>query len=125
MQVLIVDDNVMDRKCMNFIIQQHLNLTPKLAKDGQEALNKIKKQHFDLIITDIVMPNVDGIELIRYVKKNFPDTKLIAITGNNPYYLRIAKILGVDQFFSKPLDPENLIGYLKKLSKEYAKPKCA
>jgi CheY-like chemotaxis protein len=125
MQVLVVDDNVMDRKCVHYILEQHLHITPIMAKDGQDAINKINKKHFDLIVTDIVMPNIDGIELIRYIKSNFPKIKLIATTGNNPYYLRIAQILGVDQFFTKPFDSNKFVDYISSLIKQYPNPKCA
>jgi CheY-like chemotaxis protein len=125
MQVLIVDDNVMDRKCIQFILEQHLHLPSKIAKDGLDAINKIQKSHFDLVITDIVMPNVDGIELIRYLKSKYQQTKIIATTGNNPYYLQIANILGVDQYFTKPFDTEKITTYLNSLLKQYSKTKYA
>jgi two-component system, response regulator YesN len=124
MQVLIVDDNVMDRKCLFNILEQNFQIKAKMAKDGSEAIEKLKSNHFDLIITDIVMPNIDGIELARYVKANFPDIKIIAITGNTPYYLIIAKMFGVEQVFEKPIDEQAITNYISSIPHFYSEPNC-
>jgi YesN/AraC family two-component response regulator len=124
MQVLIVDDNVMDRKCLFNILEENFQIKAKMAKDGSEAIEKLKSNHFDLIITDIVMPNVDGIELSRYAQANFPTIKIIAITGNTPYYLIIAKMFGVEQVFEKPIDEQVITNYLSTIFQIYSEPKC-
>jgi len=119
MQVLIVDDNVMDRKYIKYLLENNLQLSTKTAKDGLDAINKLKETHFDLVITDIVMPNIDGIELVQYIKSKYPLTNIIAITGNNPYYLQIVNKLGVNQIFAKPVDNSQLISLVDKLLKKH------
>ena len=116
MQILIVDDNIMDRRSIQFIIEKRLQISPKTAKDGLDAINKIKSTNFDIIITDIVMPNIDGIELVQYLKTNSPDSSVIAITGNNPYYLEIMNKLGVELLLTKPIDPNQLIEMIASIS---------
>ena len=109
MRVLVVDDNIIDRRLVKFILQEQLNVFADTAKDGLEALNKIKLEQFDLVITDIVMPKIEGIELINHIQSISPTTKIIAISGNNPYYLYIVKKLGISSVFTKPLDKESFI----------------
>lgn len=104
MRVLVVDDNIIDRRFIKYTLSSHLNICAETAKDGLEAINRVNNNYYDLIITDIVMPNVEGIELINKIQETSPTTKIIAVSGNNPYYLYIVKKLGIDSVFTKPLD---------------------
>lgn len=60
MKILVVDDNIMDRKYIKYLLENHLNISPDTAKDGIEALKKVKSSKFDLVITDVVMPKNGG-----------------------------------------------------------------
>lgn len=115
MRVLVVDDNIIDRRFIKYTLLNNLNICAETAKDGLEAFNKVKNNHFDLIITDIVMPNIEGIELINKIQSISPSTKIIAVSGNNPYYLYIVKKLGVDSVFTKPLDHNRFIERIKEI----------
>ncbi len=119
MRVLIVDDNIIDRKLIKHILAEHLNIIAETAKDGLEALNKIHKCSYDLVITDIVMPKIEGIELINQIQSIAPATKIIAISGNNPYYLYIVKILGTDSIFTKPLNVNMFINKIESIKNNY------
>jgi two-component system, response regulator YesN len=125
MQVLVVDDNVMDRKYIKYLLENNLNISPKTAKNGIEALEKIKTTSFDLIITDIVMPVIDGFELIKQAKLIAPKTKIIAMSGNNPYYLYIINRLGIDNIFTKPIDTNRFINSVTSLLQINNKSACA
>jgi CheY-like chemotaxis protein len=125
MNVLIVDDNVMDRKYVKCLLENYLNLSPHTAKDGLDAITKIKYHHFDLVITDIVMPNMDGIELIQYLKINYPFIDIISISGNNPCYLEIANKLGVDKIFTKPVDLSKFIEVTRLILQNRTNTACA
>ncbi|MBN2486595.1 MAG: response regulator [Bacteroidales bacterium] len=125
MHILVVDDNIMDRKYLKYVLENHLHYTPKMAKDGQEAINKLKNSHFDLVITDIVMPNVDGFELIQYIKSNCPSTSIVAITGKNQCFLQIVNKLGVPKTFTKPVEPSRLVEHINHLFKSLSKSACA
>ncbi len=76
------------------------------ASDGKEALQKFKSLLVDLVITDLVMPEQDGIGLIMELKKLKPNIKIIAISGGGKAgpanYLSIAETLGADAIFAKP-----------------------
>ncbi|HBH48600.1 MAG TPA: hypothetical protein DDX98_08165 [Bacteroidales bacterium] len=115
MRVLVVDDNIIDRRFIKYTLFTHLNICAETAKDGLEALNKIKNNYYDLVITDIVMPKMEGIELINHIQSHSPTSQIIAISGNNPYYLYIVKKLGIASVFTKPLDINNFLKRVEKL----------
>jgi two-component system, response regulator YesN len=125
MQVLIVDDNVMDRKYIKYLLENNLNIYSMTAKNGVEALEKIKSSSIDLIITDIVMPIIDGFELIKQAKLISPKTKVIAMSGNNPYYLYIINRLGIDNIFTKPIDTVSFLRSVSTLLQIQNKSACA
>jgi YesN/AraC family two-component response regulator len=102
-KILVVDDNLMMRRLIiNLFTDQNLEFDE--ASDGNEGLEKIRQHNYDLVITDIVMPGMEGIEMIMQAKKHIPDLKIIAISGGKPYYLYLAKRLGIEAVFTKPLN---------------------
>jgi YesN/AraC family two-component response regulator len=111
-KVLIVDDNVMMRRLIvNLFTGQNIQFDE--AEDGREGLDKIALSHYDLVITDIIMPRMEGIEMIIQVKKQHPDLKIVAISGSKPDYLYLAKKLGVEATFSKPLNQHHFQNKIK------------
>lgn len=111
-KILLVDDNVMMRRLiMNLFRNENLEIDE--ASDGQEGLDKISTKLYDLVITDIIMPGMEGIEMIREAKKHHPNLKIIAISGSKPYYLYVAKKMGVDAVFNKPLNQHHFYDKVK------------
>lgn len=84
------------------------------AENAEEALEKIRIQKFDLVVTGIQMRHMDGLELLRIVHKTIPSLPVIAIGDANPemnvVYLRCAELLGVFQTHSFPPDPDTFLG---------------
>lgn len=116
--ILLVEDNNLERRLIEYILKKTFegHVSVLLACDGQEALKILEKHQIDLVITDLVMPNVEGIELIRAIRNNFPDVhNILAISGKNPYYLYLAKKIGVQGIFTKPLDKDKFIHSIGKL----------
>lgn len=102
-KILIVDD---DPDILNMLhhFLSRLDLIVESACHGQEALERLEKQHFDLVITDITMPHLDGIELTRHVRKNFPDTDVLVMTGYSEKYNATDVIrAGAIDFILKPI----------------------
>ena len=102
-KILVVDDNILMRKLIINLFYKD-NLTFDEAGDGAEGLTRLSEDHYDLIITDIVMPKMEGIEMILEVKRKHPGIQIIAISGSEPFYLFMAKKLGVKAIFTKPLN---------------------
>ena len=80
-KVLIVEDNPNMSSLLADILLQCFDLKSEKAKDGQEALDILKDEAFDLVITDLMMPKIDGKELLKTVKQNFPHLPVVLITG--------------------------------------------
>ena len=85
----------------------------KVAFDGQRALRLYRSQPTDLVITDLVMPNKEGLELIGELKRLYCDVKIIAVSGAGhnalPDYLRMAKALGAQQVLAKPFSEREIL----------------
>jgi CheY-like chemotaxis protein len=82
------------------------------AADGEAALGALNKETVDLVITDIIMPNMEGIETIRTLRRTYPHLRIIAMSGGgrmNPEgYLEVAKAFGAVRVLSKPFDNAQL-----------------
>ncbi|MCG8700004.1 MAG: response regulator [Bacteroidales bacterium] len=109
-KVLVVDDNIIDRKLISQRISNEFpQVSVKEATDGLHALKMLEEHDFDLIITDLVMPKMEGIELIQHINSLNSMVPIIAVSGHNPYYLYLAKKMGVRKVFTKPLHPQQFI----------------
>ncbi len=88
-----------------------------LATNGKEALELFQEHLPDVIITDIKMPGIDGLDLLRKVKSIKPDTKLVILTAfGKKNYLMDAISLGVDKFILKPVEEESYLNELSDLA---------
>ena len=86
------------------------------AHDGKEALEKLDEYYPDVVLTDITMPYLNGLELAEKITRDYPDISVILITGNNEFeYARKAVKLGVCDYIVKPFEKEELILSLLKL----------
>ena len=80
-KVLVVDDE----KGIRFLLSEallHRGFEVSLARDGQESLEKLEKNHFDLVITDINMPRLDGVSMLKSMHETGREEKIIIMTGN-------------------------------------------
>lgn len=110
-RILLVDDNILMRKLIINLFSNK-EVTFDEAGDGREGLDKMAGNHYDLLITDIVMPGMEGIEMIMQVKHSYPGVKIIAISGGEPFYLYMAKKLGIQGVFTKPLERNRFLSVI-------------
>ena len=119
-QILIIDDEPMIRSILRKMFENE-GFKAITASDGQKGLELFNKEQVDLIITDIVMPEKEGTELIIELRKGHPDVPIIAISGGgkNPAndYLNIAKLLGANEVLEKPFTKKELLNAVKKVLK--------
>lgn len=86
------------------------------AKDGRDASTKAQEQPFDLLITDLVMPEREGIELIQKLRKEQPELKIIAVSGAfGGTFLKVAQALGANATLAKPVSPDELLATAESL----------
>ena len=79
------------------------------ACNGREAVRVLKSRRIDMLFTDLMMPEQEGIETILYVRKNYPGLKLIATTGGDPTNLSVARKLGAWAIIQKPFSADELV----------------
>lgn len=108
-RILIVDDDAGVRQVLkNMLVAAGYTVT--LANNGREAMERLQREGFDLIITDLVMPEQEGIETIKLLRRDYPEVKIIAISGAfGGDYLRIAGFLGAHRTLAKPVRMETVI----------------
>ena len=120
-RLLIIDDDEEIRIMLNDFFTL-AGYEVDLAADGYEGVNTFKENPADLVITDIIMPNKDGFETIIELKRDYPEIKIIAISGggriDTELYLKLAKKLGAEAAFAKPFSPRKLVKEVKKLLSE-------
>ncbi len=121
-KVLIADDEQYIRKG----IADHIDWDKigceivGLAGDGEEAFEIVKEKQPHVIITDIMMPIMTGLELVEKVREDYPDTYIIIISGYDEFnYVQQALKLGAEDYILKPIDLEYLSEYVYKLRKDY------
>lgn len=101
-KILIVDDEEMMRNLLTKILKRE-NYQILTAGDGQEAVELLEKEAVDLIISDMKMPRMNGFELLKHVKENYPQIGIIIMTAyGDTYTVKDALILGADEYITKP-----------------------
>ena len=118
--ILIIDDEPQIRSMLKLMLERD-GYEVAEAPDGVEGIRIYRQNPADLIITDLIMPNKDGIGVIIDLKKEFPNVKIIAMSGgglNKPEgYLKGAKKLGAACTLTKPIDRGEMLRAIKDLLK--------
>ena len=115
-KILIVDDNSMMLKTLQDILQI-TGYRVEVARNGREALEKIKAESFGCILSDVRMPDIDGVELLHAVKKSHPDLPLVLMTAHSESDLvRQARAAGAAAVMEKPLDMKSLLSFFEQLN---------
>ena len=124
-RILIIDDEPQIRSMLKLMLERG-GYEVVEAPDGVEGIKVYRQNPADLIITDLIMPNKDGIGMIIDLKKEFPDVKIIAMSGgglNKPDgYLKGAKKLGAACTLTKPIDREKMLQAVRDILKESSSP---
>lgn len=110
--ILLVDDDPSVRQVVSEMLRQagH-DVTP--AENGRVALAQLRERTFDLVITDLIMPEQEGIETIAEIRRHEPNMRIIAMSGGGRLgpgdYLETARYLGADATLAKPFGRQELI----------------
>jgi len=119
-RILIVDDDPIVLEVMkSFVASYGFNFAT--ASDGMEAVELLEKQEFDIIISDINMPRMDGMELLNHVRQHHPSIGMIIITGISEEYSYVDVIrAGAIDYMTKPFDGQELLAKLQRVVREQA-----
>jgi DNA-binding response OmpR family regulator len=111
-KILVIEDNAVVRNTMMRILQS-AGYDVVIANDGLQGVAAFRREQPDLVISDIIMPEQEGIATIRQILGENPGTKIIAISGGgrigNTDFLQIAKKMGASDALPKPFDPDELL----------------
>jgi DNA-binding response OmpR family regulator len=118
-RVLLIDDNV-DLTSMLSLCLQADGVDVIVAADGEAGLALMEDQPVDVVVTDLFMPDKDGIETIVELKKRYPDVKIVVMSGftsiGGTDYLGVARELGAVTTLKKPFDPAELSKVVRELT---------
>jgi CheY-like chemotaxis protein len=111
--ILVIDDEAPMRRFVALALEKQGHAVAEAA-DGAEALRILAEHPIGLVITDLLMPETDGIETIMELRRLYPATKIIAISGGGEYqsgkgFLRAAESLGADATLTKPFEFKQLL----------------
>lgn len=117
--ILVVDDDDQVRKMLRISLQL-AGYSVVVASDGRRGIKLQRLEPADLIITDILMPNKEGFQTITELRQEFPETKIVAISGGSDTvrtedFLNIATKLGANCALQKPVERTILLDVLEKL----------
>jgi CheY-like chemotaxis protein len=117
-RILLIDDDTEVRTALSLILNRFGHKVIE-ARDGKEGMELFLGANADVVITDIVMPEKEGLEVLKEMRQMRPLVKVIAISGGgrtNPTdYLRMAKFLGAVKVLAKPISIEVLISALSEI----------
>ncbi len=119
MKILVVDDEAPIRDMIKKSLFQMGGFDVEVAKNGLEAIEKIEKDVFDLVLTDLKMPGMDGLELLKTIKGTRPEVMVILMTAYGSIETAVeAMRMGANDYITKPIDLNELLIHISKAQKE-------
>jgi len=123
-KVLVVEDSAAVRLAVTEVIEQ-AGHTVESAENGRIAIDLLEREVFDLIVTDVLMPEADGVEVIKAVRARHSGTRVLAMSGGAPnlpagYALKMAEMFAADAVLFKPFLNEELEKAVTRLLSETA-----
>jgi CheY-like chemotaxis protein len=116
--ILVVDDD----RFLRLLIKRALETAGHTVFDcenGRKAVEHIEREHIDLLITDILMPEMDGVEAVRAIRRLRPDLPILAISAGGPAkagdFLGLAQAFGATETLPKPFRPEDVVAAAARL----------
>jgi len=108
-KILVIDDeDIVRLSCSRSLVPEGYEL--KMAKNGNEGLKMLEEEAFDLVLADLKMPHMDGIEVLGAIKEKWPKTDVVIITGYQTVETAVKAIkLGAFDYIEKPFTPDSLI----------------
>ena len=118
MKILVIDDEQAVRYALTRILESN-GFEVAAAPDGLRGMALFRHQHPDLVITDLIMPEQEGIQTIQQLRKEDPNIKILAISGGgrlvNIDFLQLAARLGADEVLAKPFESQELLSIVRNL----------
>lgn len=114
-QILVVDDDKNTRRLMRAVLEAE-NYTVLTAADGREALELMDEKHVDLVVLDIMMPEMDGYEFTKELRQSQNDLPILMVSAKQlPADKKKGFLVGTDDYMTKPVDEEEMLLRIKAL----------
>ncbi len=114
LRVLLVDDEVEFLEPMRVRLQRR-GVSCETAESGEQALEKARQQPFDCAVVDVKMPGMDGLELLRRLRREFPGMAVVLLTGHASVELGVRGMeLGAFEYLLKPVDLDELLDTVRR-----------
>ncbi len=119
LRILIVDDDALMRDMLRKALSKS-GFDVSVATNGREAVALQRESAFDLLLTDLVMPEQEGLETIMIFRQQYPQVRIVAMSGGGrgsaASYLEVAAKLGAERILAKPFDHEVLLQVIRELT---------
>ena len=116
-RILVIDDEPMVCKSCEKIFEDNYDVT--ITMSGREGLDRLLQEDFDLVIVDLKMPDMDGMELVKIIKQKRPNTEVVIMTGYSTVETAVEGMkLGAAEFISKPFTPDEMLTAVEEVLKE-------
>ncbi len=110
--IVIDDEDIVLISCQRALAPEGYDV--RIVKSGMDGLKMLESEAFDLVLTDLKMPDIDGIEVLRIVKGKWPSVEVIIITGYQTVETAVkAMKLGAFDYIEKPFTPEQILSVVK------------
>ena len=117
MKILLVEDNIQLNKALTTLLKRNSYLVDS-AMDGEEALVFIKDYQYDVIVLDIMLPHIDGLEVLKRARRDGIQTPIILLTAKSTIEDKITGLdLGADDYLPKPFSTEELLARIRALGR--------
>ena len=118
-KILIVDDDININELIDMYLKS-VGYCTKKCFNGNDACNIIDTYEIDLVILDVMLPGKDGIEVLKYIRKN-SDIPVIMLTAKGEVFDKVLALeLGADDYMVKPFDPKELLARVKAVTRRYS-----
>ena len=107
-RILLIDDEDVVRATLRAVLER-AGYQVVEAANGEQALRLEKDEPVDLVVTDIIMPQMDGFDAIKLLRKRNPELGILAVTGGTDGYLEMARRHGAAEVLHKPFDNQTLL----------------
>lgn len=115
-KVLVIEDDELARESVTLMLEEN-GYEVAMADDGDVGLEMFEKEEFDAVVTDLIMPQVNGMDVLMQIKQHKPGTRVLVISGGGRLtplsYLDVAQKLGADDVLTKPFTANDLITSMK------------
>ncbi len=113
-RILVIDDeDIVRMSCQRILIPEGYDVIA--TKSASEGFRMLDEDCFDVVLTDLKMPDIDGIEVLRKVKEEWPEVEVIMITGYQTITTAVQAIkLGAFDYIEKPFTPDSILSAVKK-----------